>query len=405
MKSGGDDEMSLGENIKMALSSVLAHKLRSILTMLGIIIGVASVILVVAIGQGGEQLLKTSITGPGNTIEVYYEPSEEEMMSNPNAYMNAAFTQDDVNSLSSIPEVKKVVASSTEFFTTRYREETEDTSVYGVNQSYIEVNELTVQSGRNLVEADFIGGTRVGVISNELKAEMFDGEDPVGEVIWIKGQPIEIVGVLEKPTGLFAFGAMEVFIPWNTFRASFGKNDYNQITLQAINANVMKEAGEKATSLLNDSHNTEESYKVFNMEEMAEGIGQITTIMTLIIGSIAGISLVVGGIGVMNIMLVSVTERTREIGIRKALGATKRQILTQFLIESVTLTLIGGIFGIILGALAANIVSIFAGWPPLISWQVVVGGLLFSMLIGVVFGMLPANKAARLSPIESLRYE
>jgi putative ABC transport system permease protein len=405
MKSGGDDEMSLAENMKMALSSVLAHKLRSILTMLGIIIGVASVILVVAIGQGGEQLLKTSITGPSNTIEVYYEPSEEELKSNPNAYMNAAFTQDDVNSLSSIPEIKKVVASSTEFYSTRYLEESADTSVYGVNQAYIEVNDLTIQSGRNLMEADFIGGTRVGVISDELKKEMFDDKNPIGEVVWIKGQPIEIIGVLEKSTGLFAFGAMEVYIPWNTYRSSFGKTDYNQITLQATNADVMKEAGDKATSLLNTAHNTEESYKVFNMEEMAAGIGQITTIMTLIIGSIAGISLVVGGIGVMNIMLVSVTERTKEIGIRKALGATKRQILTQFLIESVTLTLIGGIIGIILGAVSANIVSIFAGWPPLISWQVVVGGLVFSMLIGIIFGMLPANKAARLNPIEALRYE
>ncbi|KKI93824.1 macrolide ABC transporter permease [Bacillus sp. SA1-12] len=397
--------MSLVENIKMALSSVLAHKLRSILTMLGIIIGVASVILVVAIGQGGEQLLKTSITGPGNTIEVYYEPSEEELMSNPNAYMNAAFTQDDVAALNNIPEVKKVVASSTELFSTRYREETMDTSVYGVNQAYIEVNQLNIKSGRHLVEADFIGGTRVGVISDELRNELFVKDDPIGEVIWVKGQPIEIVGVLEKPTGLFAFGTMEIYMPWNTFRSSFGINDYNQITLQATDSDVIKEAGEKATRTLNIAHNTEESYKVFNMEEMAAGIGQITTIMTLIIGSIAGISLIVGGIGVMNIMLVSVTERTREIGIRKALGATKRQILTQFLIESVTLTLIGGIVGIILGAVAANIVSIFAGWPPLISWQIVLGGLLFSMLIGVVFGMLPANKAARLSPIESLRYE
>ncbi|PGT81728.1 MULTISPECIES: ABC transporter permease [Bacillaceae] len=397
--------MSLLENVKMALSSVLAHKLRSILTMLGIIIGVASVILVVAIGQGGEQLLKTSITGPGNTIEVYYEPSEEELLSNPNAYMNAAFTQEDVHSLSNIPEVKKVVAASSEYFSTRYREETADTSVNGINQAYMEVNNLKVESGRNLVEADFIGGTRVGVISSELKKEMFDKIEPLGEVVWINGQPIEIIGVLEKPEGLFAFGAMEVYVPWSTFRNSFGKNEYNSITLQATNADVMKEVGEKATTLLNTTHNTDDSYKVFNMEEMAEGIGQITTIMTLIIGSIAGISLVVGGIGVMNIMLVSVTERTKEIGIRKALGATKRQILTQFLIESVTLTLIGGIIGILLGAIAANVVSIFAGWPPLISWQVVLGGLIFSMVIGIVFGMLPANKAARLSPIESLRYE
>ncbi|MDQ0231356.1 ABC transporter permease [Metabacillus malikii] len=397
--------MSLLENMKMALSSVLAHKLRSILTMLGIIIGVASVILVVAIGQGGEQLLKSTFTGPSNTIEVYFEPSEEEIMSNPNAFLMSAFTEDDVNALAEIPEVKKVVASTSDFFQTRYREETADTTVYGINQAYIEVNGLNVETGRNLFEADFIGGTRVGIISYELQKEMFDEADPLGEVIWVKGQPIEIVGVLEEPTGIFAFGTMDIYIPSNTFKTSFGKSDFNQVTLQAQNADVMQEAGEKATTLLNNVHNTDESYKVLNMEEMAEGIGQITSIMTLIIGSIAGISLVVGGIGVMNIMLVSVTERTREIGIRKALGATKAQILTQFLIESVTLTLIGGIIGILLGAATAYIVSLFAGWPSLISWQVVLGGLIFSMVIGIVFGMLPANKAARLNPIEALRYE
>ena len=141
------------------------------------------------------------------------------------------------------------------------------------------------------------------------------------------------------------------------------------------------------------------------MEEIAQGVGQITRIMTLIIGSIAGISLVVGGIGVMNIMLVSVTERTREIGIRMAIGATKKQILVQFLIESITLTLIGGLLGILLGWGVVTLVSIFAGLPGLISWQVVLGGVLFSMVIGVIFGILPASKAARLNPIESLRYE
>ncbi|OHR73085.1 macrolide ABC transporter permease [Bacillus sp. HMSC76G11] len=397
--------MSIMENLRMAFASVLAHKLRSILTMLGIIIGVASVILVVAIGQGGEQMLKSQFTGSSNTIEVFYQPSEEEMQSNPNAYMESAFTQSDIDELSGIPEVSKVVASSSEFMPARYREDTVDTSIFGINQAYIEVNELKIESGRNLVEGDFIGGRRAGVISQETKKELFKEKNPIGEVIWVNGQPFEIVGVLEKPTGLFSFGSMEIYLPSNTYRASFGKSDFNQVTLQAESAEELQEAGKKATALLNQKHDKEDAYQVFNMEEIAEGIGQVTRIMTLIIGSIAGISLFVGGIGVMNIMLVSVTERTREIGIRKALGATKRQILTQFLIESITLTLIGGIIGILLGAGGASLVSVFAGWPSLVSWQVVLGGLGFSMIIGVIFGMLPANKAARLDPIDALRYE
>jgi len=397
--------MSVIENLRMAFSSVLAHKLRSILTMLGIIIGVASVILVVAIGQGGEQMLKSQFTGSSNTIEVFYQPSDEEMQSNPNAYMESTFTQSDIEDLGEIPEVSKVVASSSEFMQARYREDTADASIYGINQAYIEVNELKIDSGRNLVEGDFIGGRRVGVISQATQEELFKETDPVGEVVWVNGQPFEIIGVLEKPTGLFSFGSMEIYLPSNTYRASFGKSDFNQVTLQAKSAEDLQEAGKKATTLLNQKHDKDEAYQVFNMEEIAEGIGQVTRIMTLIIGSIAGISLFVGGIGVMNIMLVSVTERTREIGIRKALGATKRQILTQFLIESITLTLIGGIIGILLGAGGASLVSLFAGWPSLISWQVVLGGLAFSMIIGVIFGMLPANKAARLDPIESLRYE
>jgi putative ABC transport system permease protein len=204
---------------------------------------------------------------------------------------------------------------------------------------------------------------------------------------------------------LFSFGAVEVYLPWKTWRTVFGKNDYSQVTIQVENSEQIQTAGEKAAAMLNQMHQTEDSYQVINMEEIAEGISEVTRIMTLIIGSIAGISLLVGGIGVMNIMLVSVTERTREIGIRMSLGATRRQILSQFLIESITLTLIGGIIGILLGAGAAFLVSFFAKWPSLISWQVVLGGLLFSMIIGVIFGILPANKASRLDPIESLRYE
>lgn len=397
--------MGLMENFKMALSSVMAHKLRSILTMLGIIIGVASVIVVVAIGQGGEQMLKTEITGSGNTIEVFYQPTEEELKSDPNAYMKDPFTQEDIEALKKIPEVKNVVATNSSLYETRFKEETIDTTVFGINQAYLEVNELQIEKGRAFTEADFLGGRRVGIISAQMAEDLFSNEQPIGEVVWINGQPIEIIGILEKASGLFAFEGSEIYMPWNTYRNAFGVNSYNQVTLQVKSADEIKAAGEQAEQILNSLHNTEESYQVINFEEIAEGIGKITRIMTMIIGSIAGISLLVGGIGVMNIMLVSVTERTREIGIRKALGATRGQILTQFLIESITLTIIGGSIGILLGAGAASLVSMFAGWPSLISWQVVLGGLLFSMVIGILFGMLPANKAARLDPIESLRYE
>lgn len=397
--------MSFMENLLMALSSLKAHKMRSILTMLGIIIGVGAVIIVVAIGQGGEAMLKSQITGPGNTIEMFYQPSDEEIRANPNIFLQAPFKQEDIRALEQLTEVKRVVASSTQLSTVRFQTDSADVSTTGINQAYIELNEFKVEKGRNFTTADFLGGRRVALISSKLQEKLFEEKNPVGKIITVASQPIEIIGVLEKPTGLLAFGSMEVYLPFQTWKIIYGSSDFTQVTIQAASSEQLQAAGKKAAALLNKMHNTEKSYQVINMEEIAQGIGQVTKIMTLIIGSIAGISLFVGGIGVMNIMLVSVTERTREIGIRMALGATRGQVLTQFLIESMTLTLIGGILGIFLGWGTAELVSLFAGWPSLVSWQVVLGGVLFSMVIGVVFGILPANKASKLDPIESLRYE
>jgi putative ABC transport system permease protein len=397
--------MKMMENISMAFGSLKSHTLRSILTMLGIIIGVGAVIIVVAIGQGGEAMLKSQIIGSGNTIELFYQPSEEEIRSNPNIFNEAAFTQEDIRALEQIPEIKQVVASSSAFSSTRFQEKSVDSSIIGINAAYQQLNELNIQKGQGFSTSDYISGRRVAIVSASLQEEIFADKSPIGEIIRVGNQPIEIIGVLEKPTGLFSFGSMEVYLPFQTWKTVFGKSDITQVTLQASTADDLQAAGKKASQKLNDLHNTEDSYQVINMEEMAQGISQITRVMTLIIGSIAGISLFVGGIGVMNIMLVSVTERTREIGIRMALGATRKQILTQFLIESIILTLIGGMIGILLGWGGSAIVAGFAGWPPLISWQVVAGGVLFSMVIGVVFGLLPANKASKLDPIESLRYE
>jgi putative ABC transport system permease protein len=397
--------MSFLENFIMALQSLKAHRMRSILTMLGIIIGVGSVIIVVAIGQGGEAMLKSEIVGSGNTIELMYSPSDEELMTNPNAYAQSAFSEQDIQVLEGISGVKQVVSYSGEYSPVQHREEQVDSSVTGINAAYIDVNELEIESGRNFSTTDFISGARVAVVSSKMQEELFDGESPIGKTIRIGLQPVEIIGVLKQSTGLLSFNMIEAYLPYNTWKTVFSKNDVTGITLQVEPEEQIKAVGDEAIRELNTLHNTEEAYQVLNMEEIAQGVGQITRIMTIIIGSIAGISLVVGGIGVMNIMLVSVTERTREIGIRIALGATKKQILVQFLIESITLTLIGGVLGILFGWGVASLVSIFAKLPALISWQVVLGGVLFSMVIGVIFGIMPANKAAKMNPIESLRYE
>ncbi|MGA9289426.1 MAG: ABC transporter permease, partial [Anaerobacillus sp.] len=212
--------MSLWENIKMALMSVKSHKMRSILTMLGIIIGVAAVIVVVAIGQGGEAMLKSQIAGDGNTIEVFYQPSEEEMQQG--KWEDNPFTQEDIRQLETIEEVNNVVASSSEFSTVRLREEETDTSITGINQAYLDVNKLKVVEGRSFTSADFLGGRRVAVVSAAMEEELFEGKSPVGEIIRIGVQPVEVIGVLEKPTGLFAFGSVETYIPWSAMRNMFG---------------------------------------------------------------------------------------------------------------------------------------------------------------------------------------
>lgn len=399
--------MSLLDSIKIALSSILAHKLRSALTMLGIIIGVGSIITVVAIGQGGEAALKSQIAGGGNnTIQLNFKPDTEDIFANP-LEKPPTFTQEDLLQLSKIPEVASVITENSSFDPIDVNDKKVNVQISGITNDYFTVNKLTLVKGRMLTSSDFSQANNVIVINQKAADDLYQKEDPIGKIMEVKGQTFQIVGIYKTGDDLFGFGLPQAIIPLSIWPVVYGTDNIQSVTIQAKDASQIEAAGKKAADTLNDrkSSDVKGRYEVLNLVEIQKGISKVTGIMTAIISGIAGISLLVGGIGVMNIMLVSVTERTREIGIRKALGATRGKILLQFLIESMMLTMLGGVIGIGLGVGGAYIVSSFAKWPPLVSWQVVLGGVLFSMTIGVVFGLIPANKAAKLDPIEALRYE
>lgn len=399
--------MSLIESIKMALASILAHKLRSALTMLGIIIGVGSIITVVAIGQGGEAALKSQFAGAGNnTIQINFKPETDNPFDMPIDQV-PTFTQENLLQLKKIPEISHVITTNNTMETLSMNEKNVGTQIYGITEDYYLINKIQMVDGRKLTETDFSQSNNVVMINDKAAKEFFKKGKAVGQIIEIKGQPFQIIGVYKSSDDLFGLGMPEMLLPLSIWPVLYGTDAIQSVTIQAKDVSKLETAGKKAANLLNDtkSPDLKGKYEVFNLEEIQKSISKVTNIMTMIIGGIASISLLVGGIGVMNIMLVSVTERTREIGIRKALGATRGKILLQFLIEAMMLTLLGGVIGIGIGVGGAYIVSTFAKWPPLVSGQVVIGGVLFSMSLGIIFGIMPANKAAKLDPIEALRYE
>ncbi|GAA0136160.1 ABC transporter permease [Paenibacillus sp. YSY-4.3] len=397
------------ECIKMAYSSLLAHKLRSILTMLGIMIGVASVITIVSIGQSGDAALKNQFAGSqNNTLEIMHMDTDAVVGAAAPA-TTSPFTEADVSELERIESIVMVTPTSSAMSSVMVEDTTKQMQIIGVSERFEELQSIEIVAGRSMTDNELREGLKAALISEEAARSFEQEKSYIGEIIEIEGVPFFIVGTFaSKRSGLTELSKESLLVPQTVWPSLFGNGDYQSLIIQVSDLSLLEETSQKALDYFTqkaDSTGMPGEYYILNMEQIKEALSSITTIMTAIIGGIAAISLFIGGIGVMNIMLVSVTERTREIGIRKALGATRGMVLAQFLTESAALTTIGGMIGVGLGLGGAYTVAMISNMPPVVSWQVVLGGVLFSMSIGIFFGLLPAYQAAKWEPVDSLRYE
>ncbi|RWR13523.1 ABC transporter permease [Siminovitchia fortis] len=401
--------MNMWESFKIALSSIWNHKIRSVLTMLGIIIGVAAVIVIVAIGQGAKkEMMDGLFSTDKNVVEIYYEPPQSEDEGDM-FWELPELSSTDVEFLSEVEGVKAVLATNQGFGTVMINDKQGEMDITGVGGEYFTAQNIQTVEGRPLNDSDIDGLNRVVMIDTVARDKFFKGSsDPVGEIIELDGNPYKIVGVYESPIPeQFRWSENgEMVMPRSVVSMMFGNSEVENLAIIADDPERISEIGMQAADALTEHKKLEDGmYTINDFSEIEEEINTVITTMTLFIGSIAAISLLVGGIGVMNIMLVSVTERTREIGLRKALGATRGKILLQFLIESITLTSLGGLIGIGLAAIGALLVTVLSPITAVISPVVVLIGVGFSAFIGIIFGILPANKASKLSPIDALRYE
>ncbi len=404
--------------VRSAFRALAANTLRSILTMLGIIIGVAAVITMIAVGRGATDRVQEQMKGLGSNIMLVMPGGLTAGGVRLGASTGQGLSEDDANAIArDVPEVQvaapsmrtgaQVIAGNTNW----------STSIMGATNDYLEAREWPLQSGRTFEAAEIQGSSKVAMIGQTVATQLFGESDPLDQVIRVKKVPVTIIGLL-APKGQNSLGQDQddiVIVPISTYRnriqgGNAGKlKRIGVISVKVKEGQSMKIAEENIKDLLRQRMKVQsggdEPFTIRNLTEILQAQEESSKVMTMLLAAVAGISLVIGGIGIMNIMLVSVTERTREIGLRMAVGARGKDILTQFLIEAVTLSLIGGAIGVLLGAIATWAVGQFAGWQVSMTLASIFLATGFSAFVGIFFGFYPARKASKLLPIQALRYE